>query len=422
MYKFIKKSDFISKIILLVSGTLIAQSISYLLSPVISRLYTPEEMSYLTLLIRISSFFAVISTGRFEIAFPLPKRDEHAFSLYKFTASLTFLVVIISIFIVYLFDYFDFQQFYIKPILYFIPISILLVSFNSQGVNWAIRQKDFKSINASKILQSTMNSVLCVFLGWYSFGVNGLIIAFLFSLLLSNIPFFKSFLQTYSRLKFYRYKRNKYIILKEYIGFPKVNLPHVLMDLTKDVFIAFYLIFLFDKEILGLYDFSYRMLRLPIILLGVSISQVLFKKSVDLINDKKSIYPIVRKTILMLFLLSIVPFGILFLYGSDIFGFIFGENWREAGRFSEIMSPWLMMNFIVSPVSQIPTVLNKQKTFFILSFISTLLLVCVFLLNQLIPNVNFIYTLKILSITQFFCLIFVLFWILRISKKTMSKI
>ena len=194
------------------------------------------------------------------------------------------------------------------------------------------------------------------------------------------------------------------------------------MDLTKDLFIAFYLIFLFDKEILGLYDFSYRMLRLPIILLGVSISQVLFKKSVDLINDKKSIYPIVRKTILMLFLLSIVPFGILFLYGSDIFGFIFGENWREAGRFSEIMSPWLMMNFIVSPVSQIPTVLNKQKTFFILSFISTLLLVCVFLLNQLIPNVNFIYTLKILSITQFFCLIFVLFWILRISKKTMSKI
>ena len=244
----------------------------------------------------------------------------------------------------------------------------------------------------------------------------------MFSLLLSNIPFFKSFLQTYSRLKFYRYKRNKYIILKEYIGFPKVNLPHVLMDLTKDLFIAFYLIFLFDKEILGLYDFSYRMLRLPIILLGVSISQVLFKKSVDLINEKKSIYPIVRKTILMLFLLSIVPFGILFLYGSDIFGFIFGENWREAGRFSEIMSPWLMMNFIVSPVSQIPTVLNKQKTFFILSFISTLLLVCVFLLNQLIPNVNFIYTLKILSISQFFCLIFVLFWILRISKKTMSKI
>ena len=106
------------------------------------------------------------------------------------------------------------------------------------------------------------------------------------------------------------------------------------------------MIFLFDKEILGLYDFSYRMLRLPIILLGVSISQVLFKKSVDLINDKKSIYPIVRKTILMLFLLSIVPFGILFLYGSDIFGFIFGENWREAGRFSEIMSPWLMMNFM----------------------------------------------------------------------------
>ena len=422
MYKLIKNSDFIGKIILLVTGTVIAQSITYLLSPVISRLYTPEQMSYLTLLIRISSFFAVISTGRFEIAFTLPKRDEHAFSLYKFTLSLTFLVVLFSIIIIYFFDYFHFQQYYLRPILYFIPLAILLVSFNSQGVNWAVRKKDFKSINTSKILQSSINSILCVFLGWYSYGVNGLIISFLVSLFVSNIPFFTSFLSTYYDLKFYRFNRNKYLILKEYIGFPKINLPHVLMDLTKDLFIAFYLIYLFDKEVLGLYDFSYRMLRLPITFIGVSISQVLFKKTVDLVNEKKSIYPIVRKTILMLFLLSIVPFGILFFYGSDIFGYIFGENWREAGVFCEIMSPWLMINFIVSPISQIPTVLNKQKTFFMLSLISTLIMVLTFLLNQIISNINFVDTLRILSISQFFCLLFILFWILSISKKAISKI
>jgi O-antigen/teichoic acid export membrane protein len=422
MYKFIKKSDFISKIILLVSGTLIAQSISYLLSPVISRLYTPEEMSYLTLFIKIVSFLAVISTARYEIAFPIPKRDEHAFSLYRKSFFFIKIIVLLSVIAVLLFDVFEIQKIYLESILYFIPIGIFLVAFNSQGLNWAIRMEDYKSINTSKILQSSANSIFCVLFGFLSFGEYGLLISFVISLILSNIPYWRVFSRTKKMMYSFKLKGRDFAILKSYSDFPFINLPHVMMDLTKELFIALFLIYYFDKEVLGLYDFSYRMLRLPIAIIGASLSQVLFKKVVDLINDKQPIYRLVRKTVVVLFLISVLPFGILFFYGSEIFGFVFGDNWREAGVYSEIMAPWLMMNFIVSPLSQIPTVLNKQKTFFILSFISTLILVFVFLLNQLIPSVNFIYMLRVLSISQFFCLIFVLFWILRISKKTMSKI
>lgn len=422
MLERLKKSDFLNSILILISGTVIAQIISYSLSPLISRIYSPEEMSYLSLLTRIVSFFAVIATARYEIAFPLPKRDEHAFSLYKTSFYIMIIVVFISVISVFIIDLFDVLDSVLDPILYFIPFGVLFLAFNSQGLNWAIRMKNLRAISLSKILQSTFNSVLGVVFGFLSFGYVGLIYAFLIGVLVSNIPFWNVFYSTKNHMKIFKLRGRNYATLKSYSDFPKINLPHVLMDLTKELFIAFYLIYSFDKEVLGLYDFSYRMLRLPIAIIGASISQVLFKKAADLMNEGKSLYILVRKTVIMLFFISIVPFGILFLYGSEIFSFVFGENWREAGHFSEIMSPWLMMNFIVSPVSQIPTVLNKQKTFFILSFISTLILVFVFLLNQLIPSVNFIYILRVLSISQFFCLIFVLFWILRISKKTMSKI
>ena len=76
-------SDFIKSIVTLVTGTMIAQVVTYLLSPVLTRVYTPEDMSYLSLYSRIVAFFAVVATARFELAFPLPKRDEHAFSLYR---------------------------------------------------------------------------------------------------------------------------------------------------------------------------------------------------------------------------------------------------------------------------------------------------------------------------------------------------
>jgi O-antigen/teichoic acid export membrane protein len=109
----------------------------------------------------------------------------------------------------------------------------------------------------------------------------------------------------------------------------------------------------------------------------------------------------------------------LFLYGEQIFSFIFGENWKEAGLYSEIMAPWLMINFILSPISQIPTVLKRQKTFFILSSITTLVLIFSLVINFLFPNLNLVFrdVLMFISYGQFICLSFLLFWTMKIIKE-----
>ncbi len=419
MFKFIKNSDFFKSVFILVSGTVIAQIITYALSPLISRLYSPSEMSFLTLFIRIISFLAVLSTARYEIAFPIPKRDEHAFTLYKSTFLFSVFISLISILFVLIIDYYDIKQEFLNPILYYIPIGIFLVAYNNQGLNWAIRIRDFKAINLSKILQSSFNSILCVLVGFMSFGVNGLLISFLVSLLLSNYPFIKVFIEKKISYKnFNSIGRNK-VMLKLFSEFPKINLPHVLMDLTKDLIIAFYLIYKFDKEVLGLFDLSYRMLRIPIGLIGVSISQVLFKNTIDLAAENKNIYKTVRNTISILFLISILPFGVLYFYGEEIFSFIFGEVWREAGVYSEIMAPWLMINFILSPVSQIPTVLKKQKMFFLLSAISTIMLLFTMFLNEFLnkESFNFQEILMYVSLGQFICMFCILMWILKIANR-----
>ena len=47
---------------------------------------------------------------------------------------------------------------------------------------------------------------------------------------------------------------------------------------------------------------------------------------------------------------------------------LFGKDWELAGRYSEIMSPWLMVNLLVSPISHLPVVLGKLKPFFGLGY------------------------------------------------------
>jgi O-antigen/teichoic acid export membrane protein len=175
----------------------------------------------------------------------------------------------------------------------------------------------------------------------------------------------------------------------------------------------------FEKGVLGLYDLSFRMLRVPIAVIGASIGQVFLKKAVDLRNDGKAIFPLLKKTMFLLFLVSIVPFSIIMFFGTDIFSLVFGEEWSEAGYYTQIMTPWLMVNFLISPVSQVPIILNKQRGFFVLGITSTVLMVLTLTIGDIFPDwhMRFDQVLKVVSFTQFVFLSFVIIWLLRLAKK-----
>ena len=111
---------------------------------------------------------------------------------------------------------------------------------------------------------------------------------------------------------------------------------------------------LFSEGVFGSFDHSYRMLRLPIMIIGVSMSQVFFNRVSELKNQGQKILPIFRKLVITLSVISVVPFSFIFFFGGDMFAFVFGEEWYQSGKLSEIMAPWLMLNFILSPLSTIP--------------------------------------------------------------------
>jgi O-antigen/teichoic acid export membrane protein len=113
-------------------------------------------------------------------------------------------------------------------------------------------------------------------------------------------------------------------------------------------------------------------------------------------------------------LIAVPIFSIIIIGGPTIFSIIFGEQWREAGVYTQILSPWLALNFIVSPVSQIPMVVNKQRQFFAISLISNAMILLILTLTGL-----FIHNIRIglLMVSAFMSIymIFILKWILKIS-------
>lgn len=417
MIKRIKQSEFIGSVATLASGTVIGHLAAILFSPIITRLYTAEEMSYQSVFTRIVLFLSVVATARFEFAFTLPKRMEHAYSLFRVSIKSLLFVLAMTVLVVLLLQFYPFEDRHINQLLLLVPLGVLVASFYSQLSNWALRLKDFKHIGRSKILMSIAFGLVAILL--YPFGYFGIITAYICSFVAASLLFLRNFKSAKNSMKAYQLKGRDYAIAKNYLDFPRINLPHALIDLSKELFIAFYMIMTFEKEVLGLYDLSFRMLRVPIAVIGASIGQVFLKKAVDLRNDGKAIFPLLKKTMLLLFLVSIFPFSIIMFFGTDIFSLVFGKEWSEAGYYTQIMTPWLMVNFLISPVSQVPIILNKQRGFFILGITSTLLMIITMTIGDIFPawHLQFVQVLKVVSFTQFLFLSFVIIWLLRLAKK-----
>ena len=392
------------------TGTLIAQIISYLLSPIISRLYTSNDMADLGFYSRIVALIAAIATARFELAISLPKRDEHAFLLFKLTLKIIIYSSVLSFLILIIFSYFD-NQFENVWIYIFSTVSSFFVAYISLGSNWALRNEKFKSISFQRITNSLSSNFLKVFFGYLHLGSFGIILATTLGYIFSSVKFIKDYF--YSKTLFYSsIKKTKSLVIT-YSQFPKVSLPHVIVDMVRDLIIAFYIADIFGKSIFGYYVYSTMMLSIPISVIGQSFGQVFYQRVSKLFSESKDIFNPLFKTFVLLFFIAIIPFSILYFWGGDIFSIVFGKQWKIAGQYSEILSIWMFFNFILSPISNILIVLRMQKQNFYLGLVSTIGQIICFIIFPFFNTyykTNFIKVLWVLSLSQaFICIVGIMF-------------
>jgi O-antigen/teichoic acid export membrane protein len=369
----IRNSDLARSVMVLTTGTVFAQSIGYLITPLLTRIYTTEEMGDLGVYIRVIGFLSTLATLRYELSIPLPKSDRHSFILYRMAFRISIFMLLGSSVIGLLFTFITVGTFNSLLWVFISVLSAFFVVFSNIGTNWAIRKKQFKIISQSKIINSISSNGLKWLFGLLGFGTLGLLLGSLIGYVLSSLVFFAEFFHLKKKDQNDLSLAKASVLSKQYREFPLISLPHALIDMGRDLLVASLIIYFFSRDVFGSYSHSYAMLRLPLILIGTSIGQVFYNRCSEMINRGESIYDLLKRTMLMLFGLSIVPFGLLLFFGEELFTLVFGDQWGDSGHYSEIMSVWLMLNFVMSPVSNIPLLLKRQKEYFVMGLISTVI-------------------------------------------------
>lgn len=364
------------------TGTTIAQAIPIAISPILTRIYTPEDFGVFALFMAIASIFGSIANGRYEVAIMLPKKDEDAINILALGFIINIVISGILFFIVLTFhtqivELLNNKD--ISPWLYFIPLSVFLTGCFNLLNYFNNRKKQYKDLAKTKVAKSVAASIVQLSLGFMKTGALGLVSGQLTSQIVSNIKLFLNIKKL--NLFIYVNKIKIFALAKRYKDFPKFSMWAILANtlahnLTDILISSFY-----DIKTLGIYSLTQRLLRMPSSLIGGSIGEVFFQEATKEKQQTGKAINSFNSTIKKLLILGLPSFGILFFIAEDLFAFIFGEDWRLAGTYARIITPLIFIQFIVRPLMIIDTIFEKQKFYlysqiFYLFMIVSILYVC----------------------------------------------
>ena len=402
------------------SGTALAQVIPVLLSPVLTRLYSPEQYGTLALFTSVVGIFSVAATFRYELSIMLPEQDSDAVNIIVLSLILNFSLSTILLIITFLFnkqltDLFNNPA--ISGWLYFVPVMVFLIGVFQSMHYWLSRKKHYRKLSAAWISRSGIKggAQVGVIYALPGIGTAGLIGGAIFGQFVATVIIVRqSLMQISSAFQKVSFKRITELA-KKYKNFPVINTSHALANTLSSNLPVMLLTSFFSSKVAGLYSLALMAVMLPTGLISNAIGQVFYQRISDAYNKKESLYPYTVRLVKGLFFVSIIPFGLLFLLAPSLFGLIFGGQWTEAGLYTRILTPWIIMIFLVAPLSYIPITLGYQKKALYIEIAGISAKLFALVIGSYYQS-SFI-AVVLFSLSGFFILVYSLTWIISLSKE-----
>lgn len=356
-------SDFISNIMKLVSGSMIAQVFGILLFPIISRIYSPSDFGVFQLFLSISSIIAIVSCLTYHLSIMLPKKNEDSANIVALCLILLSISSVVSGFIfIPLSD--EIAGFLNTPDLadyiILLPVVVFLSGLFTVLNYWSSRRVRFGVVAESRIANVLSSRLSQVGIGSYSPSPVGLITGYLVGFFLANflmLIHFKSDIQYFKKVSIGKVKE----LARRYKRFPKFSMWSLLANTISFQLPPFMLAFYFTSTIVGHYSFANQILALPVSLIGGATSQVFFQKASEVKNENGNFKELVAEVHRKLILIGVFPLIAFMIVGEDLFIFFLGAEWYSAGIYAKILAPWLFIRFMYSPISSVFDILEKQN-------------------------------------------------------------
>lgn len=404
------KSEFVKNSAILAGGTGLAQLIPILISPILTRLFTPADYGMFGIFNSVVAVFAVMGAWGYDKAIMLPKLQKSSINLMVLSLLASGITSLLLFVIFLFFNDLIANLLGNKQVAYWLLLVPLVVFFRGayESISvWLNKYKEYKSIASTRVLTRIVTASSQISGGIAKIGAAGLIGSVILGTITGN-----SLLVIQHRKKLKDHIRKavsitklKYL-LKRYKKFPTYNMPSSLLNSFSLQIPVFILSGFFMESVVGLYVLGHRILSMPLNVVGRSIGNVFYQQASSIKSEPDKLKSLSYKTFKNLILIGVLPLGVIASFGDVIFGFVFGEKWVEAGKFAMVLAPWMILNFSSSPISRILTIKERQEWSLLVNIILLLIR-----LSPLIIGAVFLYTDNVLNVIILYSIFNFVFWI-----------
>lgn len=381
-------SVFGRRVMTLVTGTLSGHLVMAAVTPVVSRLYTPQDFAVIGIFISLLSLLVVVSDGGYSRAVLLPDSDGVGASALVLGAWMVGATAGATVIGVWLFKD-QLAAWTNAPMLgrylWWLPVMVLAAGLYQVGSFWAIRRHAYHLIARTRVELSAGQAVTIVALGLAKIGGVGLIIGDAVGAVLGAC-----------RLAHFAWRRDSALlrgvtraglrsVARRYAYFPVFAMPASLLQSLQTKIPILLIAAFYGAHAAGSLTFAHGVMWVLTTVVSDTVAQVYLGRGAELARrHPEELRQLFHRAARLLLTTLAPPLVLLGVVAPPLFAAVFGGEWLEAGHYVRSLVPALLARLVVGPIFQTLTILERQAWVFWTNATSVGLITAGFVLSHVI--------------------------------------
>ena len=357
------RSRFVRDGSVLAAGAAIAQAVTLLTAPIMSRLYDPAAYGLLALVIAVFSIIRLPASLQYEQAVILPKENVDALAITKggLLLSIGCLIAILLASALPLKAWLaHHESAQVIDLLPLMGLLVLPISMTSFWAAWLTRKQAYPALSASRLFGTLASTAVAMAIGFFWHSEWGLLVGYVAGSAVTLGIVLWSVSRT-GGMVFLRVPRKAAIEqLRRYHRFPLYSMPNQLANQFVRSAPIFLLTSLAGAVPVGLFSMANRLLEAPTGLFVNALAEVFVQRASKQLAETGECRTLYTRTFWALLALGLPAALILTIFAPDILALLLGERWREAGDYSRVLCWLCLFRAVCGPLSTVFIAAQRQ--------------------------------------------------------------
>lgn len=358
----------------LLSGSVVAQGITFVAYLLLSRLYLPADFGLYNIFYSYIEVLIILSTCKYEMAIVKADSEAEAAALTHFSLRLNAAVSAVILVATVVLSLLRVEAVPLPPLLLLlIPLMVFFCGTTRVYTFAFDRYSHFRQIAAAEVVTSLSGTLLKVAFGLLAavgqlFHLVGLPLGTILGKVAGNI-YYRAGVR---RLPSVAPATPLRPLLRKHRNFPLFAMPRELVSSFSANLPFMWLGLYFDNALLGLFSLAYTFTMRPVNILANTFEKVFYPSAKEKIDLHQPLGRDLGRFLLTLTAVVLPVLLVAFFFAEPLFTFLFGPKWIGTGYYVRCLVPWIGVLLLTNSLAFVPNVFATQRTDFLFQLVQLL--------------------------------------------------